>query len=71
MFSPPNDNNPTIRDPQAPAINDLEITTNGVQKLMKNLDPFKASGPDKVPPYILKELADQMTPFTKFFFRPP
>ena len=69
VFSPPNDNNPTIRDPQAPAINDLEITTNGVQKLMKNLDHFKASGPDKVPPYILKELADQMAPVYQILFQ--
>ena len=69
VFSPPNDNNPTIRDPQSPAINDLEITTNGVQKLMEDLDPFKASGPDKVPPYILKELADQMAPVYQILFQ--
>ena len=36
---------------------------------MKNLDPFKASGPDKVPPYILKELADQMAPIYQILFQ--
>ena len=49
----------TIRDKRAPDITRIDITVDGVQKLMANLDPHKAIGPDKIPPYLLKELAVQ------------
>ena len=36
---------------------------------MKDLDPFKATGPDSIPPYILKELADQFAPVYQILFQ--
>lgn len=36
--------------------------TEGVRRLLRNLNPHKASGPDNISPSILKELADELTP---------
>ncbi|CAC5394262.1 unnamed protein product [Mytilus coruscus] len=33
---------------------DIKISTNGVHKLLKNLKPHKATGPDSIPSFILK-----------------
>jgi hypothetical protein len=35
----------------------FNITTNGITKLLKNLNPCKGQGPDNLSPRILKELA--------------
>jgi hypothetical protein len=40
----------------------FNITTNGIIKLLKNLNPYKAQGPDNISPRILKELADEISP---------
>ena len=40
----------------------FNITTNGITKLLKNLNPYKAQGPDNLSPRILKELADEISP---------
>jgi hypothetical protein len=37
-------------------MNDINITLNGVTKLLRDLNPNKASGPDELTPRILKEL---------------
>jgi hypothetical protein len=39
----------------------FNITTNGITKLLKNLNPYKAQGPDNLSPRILKELADEIS----------
>ena len=36
---------------------DIYIRTPGVQKLLANLNPSKAAGPDKLSPRVLKELS--------------
>ena len=41
---------------------DINITPNGVEKLLTQLDPSKASGPDELKPHILKELAKEISP---------
>jgi hypothetical protein len=40
----------------------FNITTNGIIKLLKNLNPYKAQGPDNISPIVLKELADEISP---------
>jgi hypothetical protein len=40
----------------------FNITTNGITKLLKNLNPYKAQRPDNLSPRILKELADEISP---------
>ena len=41
---------------------DLDISCNGVQNLLKTLDPSKASGPDNIPTRILKFCVKEITP---------
>ena len=43
-----------------PTCDDLHITENGVRKLLQNLNPNKASGPDNIKPRILKELSSKL-----------
>jgi hypothetical protein len=43
-------------------IKDINITENGVHKLLKNLNPNKAAGPDNITPRVLKELATHIAP---------
>ena len=43
------------------------ITVNGVTKLLHSVKPFKATGTDGIPPFILKELSNELAPvFTLF-----
>ena len=49
-------------------MDDIIITKQGVNKLMKNLKPHKASGPDGISAQILKELADELTPGISIIF---
>jgi len=41
---------------------------NGVLKLMKDLKPHKATGPEKIPPRLLKELAVELAPVFTILF---
>jgi hypothetical protein len=41
---------------------DINITNHGIAKLLSNLDPSKAAGPDELKPKILKELAPNISP---------
>ncbi len=50
------------QDKQQPSMSPIQVTTNGVEKLLRNLDPKKATGPDNVPIRILKEIAPTIAP---------
>ena len=52
-----------------PEMPDIEITETGVLKLLQNLKPYKAQGPDNIHPRILKELAVEITPSLTLIFR--
>ena len=43
-------------------IGDINVTEQGVSKLLKDLKVHKASGPDKIPNRVLRELADEIAP---------
>ncbi len=45
-----------------PKIDDLEITSNGIEKLLNRLVATKAPGPDCIPNRLLKELAAELAP---------
>ena len=47
---------------------DIEISLNGILKLLFNLKPGKAAGPDKIRPLILKELRVELAPIIKVIF---
>ena len=40
----------------------IDISTSGVKLLLDNLKPHKASGPDSIPPMIVKELGNEIAP---------
>ena len=47
---------------------DIEISLNCILKLLYNLKPGKADGPDKIRPLILKELRVEIAPIIKVIF---
>ena len=46
----------------------LYISTPGIQKLLANLKPHKATGPDLIPPTVLKELSHEISPILEIIF---
>ena len=52
-----------------PPMPDLNITENGVLKLLEGLNPSKASGPDQVPARVLKECAKPLAPVIADFYQ--
>ena len=49
----------------------LEVSINGILKLLNNPKPGKASGPEKIRPLILKELRVALAPIIKVIFERP
>ena len=41
---------------------EFDISTNGLLKLLGTLKPHKAAGPDNVRPYMLRDLRDVIAP---------
>jgi len=59
---------PNLPGPHFPPIPNIEINTNGVFKLLSNIQSNKAAGPDKIPCRILKELATELAPVLTHIF---
>ena len=51
--------------PDVPAI---DFTSSGIAKLLNELDPSKSSGPDRIPPMLLKMLATEISIGLKLLF---
>jgi hypothetical protein len=50
-------------------IPNIKITQDGVAKLLRNINPSKALGPDNIPNIVLKQCADHLAPaLTDEFF---
>ena len=47
----------------------ITITSPGVIKLLRDLNPFKLAGPDSIPNYILKVAAEEVSPFLTRIFQ--
>ena len=47
----------------------IEITTEGIRRLLSNLNPYKASGPDKIPTRFFKEFATEIAPCLTILFQ--
>ena len=66
VFTPP-----TIDATQSQPISDMPdftISTEGVHRQLRSLNPYKATGPDDISPRVLKELADVLShPLTQLF----
>ena len=54
--------------PKSPAMLDIFVNTEGVRKLLYNLNPYKANGPDEVSGHFLKEAADELAEPLTFIF---
>ena len=52
-----------------PPMPDIEISREGVMKLLKKINPNKASGPDTIPAHILKDLAEELALILTEIFR--
>ena len=52
-----------------PAMPDITVSTKGIEKLLNNLNPHKASGPDKIKPIILKTLSVELSPILQMLFQ--
>ncbi len=59
---------PQMGESPYPDIPDIQIHVPGVAKLLRELNPHKASGPDEVPARFLKECADELAPALGLLF---
>ena len=48
---------------------DIIVSFKGVVKLLKNLKPHKAAGPDDIPLMLLREAADEIAPAITLLFQ--
>lgn len=53
----------------APSMPPINITTEGIVKLLKELKPQKAPGPDNITPRVLKECADSVAPLLQQIYQ--
>ncbi|XP_072043026.1 uncharacterized protein [Amphiura filiformis] len=60
---------PTLGDSDFMEIPRLDIQEKGVHKLLCDLNANKASGPDNLPPWVLKMAADELAPVLTHFFQ--
>jgi len=51
-----------------PKMENFVITAPGVRKLLANLDGSKSTGPDELPPRVLKEVSFEVAPLLTFIF---
>jgi len=68
VFSKDDDTTPITSGPAGTNIDNLTVTKNGIIKLLKDLNPHKASGPDGVSARILKECANEVADGLVFLF---
>ena len=61
--------NTVLEGPSIPTIPDIIFDETGIAKLLKNIDPKKAHGPDVLPCRLLKELADELAPVFCYIFQ--
>ena len=60
---------PPISGPRYRSMPRIKISVNGVETLLKKLNPKKAVGPDRVPTNLLKDHADIMSPVLQVIFQ--
>ena len=59
---------PHLHGPDYPNIPGIQVAQEGVEKLLKNLNPKKASGPDQITCRFLRELATEIAPILTEIF---
>ena len=56
-------------DPHQPLCEDISINVSGIKKLLKQLNPTKASGLDDMSPRVLEEVATEIAPSLTLIYR--
>ena len=69
MFMSPNYVAPQNQTFLSTDCKNINITEEGVKKLLLSLDPNKACGPDGISPRLLKIVAEEVTPALTLLFR--
>ena len=59
------------QESQFPSMPDITVYNEGVVKLLQQLSPFKAAGPDGITPYVLKTAAEELAPALTIIFQKP
>lgn len=59
---------PRVKGDPFPSMDIFTIQEEGVHKLLRNLNPHKASGPDAIPTRFLKEFASELAPALTLIF---
>lgn len=60
---------PKLNDSPFPEISHISISVDGVANLLQNLNPHKATGPDGIPAYFLKECSNEIAPILTLIFQ--
>ena len=63
------DNMPSMPTPPAPDMPAFQVHQNGIEKLLQELNPHKAQGPDNIPTRFLKEFAAELAPCLTLIFK--
>ena len=50
-----------------PVMPDIQLSENGILKLLKDLNPHTAAGPDELKPLVLKEFREVIAPMLSHF----
>ena len=64
----PSDTTPDSLQDSATNMPEINISENGLMKLLQNLKPGKAAGPDKLKPLLLRELREEIAPIIQIIF---
>ena len=64
----PSDTIPDSLQDSATNMPEINISENGLMKLLQNLKPGKAAGPDKLKPLLLRELREEIAPIIQIIF---
>ena len=56
-----------LRNP-SPKMPDIKVSEAGIAKLLKNLKPKKAAGPDRIKPVVLQEVREELAHILKVLF---
>ena len=54
---------------QYPSIDDIQVSTEGIENLLHELNPHKSMGPDNLHPKVLKHLASTIAPSLQLIFQ--
>lgn len=60
-------NQPELKGNPSPDISRLEISEEGVKKLLSNVNPKKANDPDNIPNRVLKDCATNIAPYVTIY----